>query len=381
MKVTTGQWTAGAGWTFDATAPEGVPDWIVFFGARGSMEEGAGLRDLRARYPRAVICGCSTGGEILNGRITDETLVAALVTFSHARVRAASARISAPGTSGQIGRDLAAQLSAPDLRHVLVLSDGLEINGSQLVAGLSSALGAGVTLSGGLAGDGPHFKTTVTVLGSSVGKGQVVVIGFYGASLRIRCGQAGGWDAFGPHRLITKSRDNVLYELDGIPALDLYKTYLGSRASGLPATGLLFPLELLSSTTDRAGLVRTMLAVDESTRSLTFAGDLPEGRYVRLMKSSLDSVVSAASAAAEQSRVADSIGGDRLALLVSCVGRRWVLGPRAEEEIDAVAGQLPTGCRSIGFYSYGEVCPPAECLRCELHNQTMVVTMFAEEAG
>jgi len=50
----------------------------------------------------------------------------------------------------------------------------------------------------------------------------------------------GGWDPFGPERLITKSKENILYELDGQSALELYKKYLGEHAKVFPQQDFCF---------------------------------------------------------------------------------------------------------------------------------------------
>ena len=214
------------------------------------------------------------------------------------------------------------------------------------------------------------------VAGPSIAPGQVVAVGFYGAGLRARFGSAGGWEPFGPKRLITRAEGNVLYTLDDQPALELYKRYLGDRAAGLPATGLLFPLQILAGSEESSGLVRTILAVDEAAQSLTFAGDMPQGGYARLMKAGCDRLVYGAETAARQT------GGEAMAfaVLVSCVGRKLVMGQRVEEEVEAVLQTLAPGVAAMGFYSYGEICPGGFSHGCELHNQTMTLTTFAEEA-
>lgn len=212
-----------------------------------------------------------------------------------------------------------------------------------------------------------------------MGSAGVIAVGLYGSDLEVRWGSAGGWEAFGPRRRVTRSEANLLFELDGRPALELYKTYLGERAEGLPATGLLFPLELLSGEEGEPSLVRTILAVDESAQSLTFAGDVPEGRTVRLMRSTIDKLIWGAETAGEMA------GHPRVppefALLVSCVGRRLVLDQRVEEEVEAVLAELGQPSGAIGFYSYGEIGPGGVEHGCELHNQTMTLTTLAERAS
>ena len=206
-------------------------------------------------------------------------------------------------------------------------------------------------------------------------------VGLYGDALRMGHGSMGGWDIFGPERTITRARANVLYELDGRPALDLYKSYLGELSGGLPATGLLFPLAIRTagSRPDEPSLVRTILAVDEDDQSMTFAGDMPEGARAQLMRANVDRLIEGA---ADAALMVDGGGGagPTLVLGISCVGRRLVLGERTEEEIEATVECLPGGVQQIGFYSYGEISPHASGL-CELHNQTMTLTTIHETAG
>jgi hypothetical protein len=259
----------------------------------------------------------------------------------------------------------------------LVLSDGLHINGSQLVQGLTQALPETVTVTGGLSADGSQFKETLVGFEDRCDSGLVAAVGLYGDAIRSSCGSLGGWDAFGPERRITRAKGNVLYEFDGKPALALYKRYLGDHANELPASGLLFPLAIRAAD-DETTVVRTILAVSEADGSLTFAGDVPEGYYARLMKANFDRLVDGATGAAQVSR---PIGREaQFALLISCVGRKLVLKQRVEEEIESVREVLgPRACLA-GFYSYGEISPFVRGTRCELHNQTMTITTFAEAA-
>jgi hypothetical protein len=248
-----------------------------------------------------------------------------------------------------------------------------------LTLGLRESLPAGVLATGGLAGDGARFQRTLVGLGNTLSSGQIVGIGFYGDKIQARHGSAGGWGAFGPTRLITKSEGNILFSLDDQPALAVYKRYLGELADKLPSSGLLFPLQLLTDRDAKGGLVRTILAIDEASQSLTFAGDLPQGQYARFMKAGCDALVDGADQAAGNTLGIED-GGNCLAVLVSCVGRKLVMGQRVEEEIEAVVNRLGPAAHTVGFYSYGEICPTGIINGCDLHNQTMTLTVFAESA-
>jgi hypothetical protein len=181
---------------------------------------------------------------------------------------------------------------------------------------------------------------------------------------------------FGPERIITRSKDNVLFELDGKPALQLYKTYLGEHAQGLPATGLLFPLSIRTENND--SVVRTILAVDEKEQSMTFAGNVPEGAYGKLMKANFDRLIAGAAEAARASYVTLGSRSPDLAILISCVGRKLILKQRVEEEVEGVRDILGDNTVLTGFYSYGEISPFTPGAKCELHNQTMTITTISE---
>ena len=373
MKVQQSRWSDRAGWSVPQ-ADTGA-QLVLVFGDRVSVANPRLGTDLAGRWPGATIIGCSTAGQICGTEVFDAGVVATAIRFEHTEVRAATAPVTA-ADSAAAGAALAHTLADPELVHVIVISEGLDINGEALVRGLGEKLPAGVSVTGGLSADGEQFQETVVLFGSTPQKNTVAAVGLYGTKLKVGYGSLGGWDSFGPERQITKSAGNVLYELDGQSALALYKRYLGDHASDLPASGLLFPLSL--RTTDvSAPVVRTILSVSESDQSLTFAGNVPVGGYVRLMKANFDRLIDGAVGAGRISAEALGTPVD-LALLVSCVGRRMVLRQRVEEEVEGVRDIVGPGATITGFYSYGEISPFTPKARCELHNQTMTVTTLSE---
>jgi hypothetical protein len=304
-------------------------------------------------------------------------MVVTAVEFDYTELQVAEVSISDIQQSFQAGQRLAAALAREDLVHVFVLSEALGVNGTDLVKGMTKYLPRGVGVTGGLAGDDGRFKQTLAISQKPLENG-VVAVGFYGKQLKVGYGSLGGWDMFGPDRRITRSKGNVLYELDGKSALELYKRYLGEHAKGLPATALLFPLSVRNSP-DQPDVVRTVLSVDEEEQSMTFAGDMPVGAYARLMKANFDRLIDGAVDAAKRSYCA--LGGrtPELAILVSCVGRKMILKQRVEEEVEGVRDVIGNEAVMTGFYSYGEISPLAPNANCELHNQTMTITTFYEE--
>lgn len=370
-------WTATDAWRTVHDAG-GLADaqLVLLFGSNDAITDDARVAPIRAAYPKAQLVGCSTAGEICGTTVADDTLVATALRFEHTAIRVAVEPLRRAAQSAEVGEHLARALSAADLRHVLVIAEGIHINGSDLVAGLRRTLPDGVTVTGGLAGDGPRFVRTTIRANDACLERHVVAIGFYGDRFVVGHGSQGGWDPFGPERVITRSAGNVLFELDGGSALALYKEYLGTHAASLPSSGLLFPLSLILP--DGTRLVRTILGVDEAAGSLTFAGDVPQGSRAQLMKANFDRLVDGAQGAADAANGPTDRAAPALALLISCVGRKLVLNQRIEEEVEAVRETLGPATALTGFYSYGEIAPFSGGVACELHNQTMTITTFDE---
>ncbi|MGL5448194.1 MAG: FIST signal transduction protein [Rhabdaerophilum sp.] len=360
----------GLSWTGEA---EFQPDLVLFFGARAALERSDCFSALRAAFPLARIVGCSTGGQFHSGAITDESVIAVAVKFHHAKIDLATIDGDKFSDSEECGRVLGEALSRPDLKAILVISDGLKVNGSKLVAGLTQSAGQDVIISGGMAGDGTLFENTIVAANAHGRSGAIAAIGFFGSDFEIRTGSAGGWDPFGPRRRITKSSGNVLFELDGQSALELYERYLGEEESReLPGSGLLFPLRIDDPNAPGNDVVRTILAIDRERGSITFAGDMPEGWTAQLMHGNFDRLIDGAADAARQSASSNNeVSG--LSVLISCIGRRLLMGQRAGDEIDAAADELARNHGMIGFYSYGEISPHSGSGFCQLHNQTMTV--------
>jgi hypothetical protein len=384
MELQSFAYSQGTGWsipTFPDMDSENT--LILVFGAPEFIDNRAAIKELAAHYPKAKMIGCSSAGEIAGSYIHDKSLSVAVARFDKTPLQIVKQPIERAEDSYKAGQEIARKLNKNDLRGIFVLSDGLKINGSELVKGLNTIDKQHVVITGGLAGDGQRFKQTWTIMNGEIETDQVVAVAFYGDSIAIGHASKGGWDIFGMERRITKSKNNILYELDQKPALKLYKEYLGERAAELPASGLLYPLAIRKDAQDTRQLVRTILAVDEATQSLTFAGDVPEGYLAQLMRANFDRLITSASEAGELATEImlpqnhKAAHGPVLSVAISCVGRRLVLGERAEEETEAILDTLPKGAHQIGFYSYGELSPHTVGT-CDLHNQTMTITTFYE---
>lgn len=355
------------------------PNLVLVFGAVNFFEDTALMTALPSRFPGAAVIGCSTAGEIAGDGVLDGTCVVTAVAMPQVQMQAVSTALNGMDDSLAAGVRIGESLMSLDLKAVLVFGPGVQINGSDLVEGIASRVGRNLPITGGLAGDGGAFQRTFTIGPAGVQDNAIVALGLSGEALQFGHGSFGGWDSFGPARKVTHAVGNVLYELDGEPALAVYKRYLGDHANDLPASGLLFPFAMLGEDHDAIGLIRTILGVDEASGSLTLAGAIDPNGYLKLMHASTDRLVNGAESAAEAARAMKANTGDSLAILVSCVGRKLVMGDRVDEEVEAVGDVFGSQATLTGFYSYGEISPFAPGSACQLHNQTMTITWIGEK--
>jgi len=350
---------------------------VLAFGDPLLIQSKDHIKEIKDRYPSADIIYASGAGEIIDERVCDNSIVATAIQFDKTKTKAEITNVNHHANSRDTGNYLMEKLSAEDLKFVFVISDGIHINGSELVQGLNEKNHLNVPITGGLAGDGTRFSKTYVGLNTTPEEGMIVAVGFYGAHLSIGHGSFGGWDEFGPERIITKSSKNVLHEIDHKNALDLYKEYLGPYKEELPGSALLFPLSIKEPGSEKT-LVRTILTVNEEEKSMLFAGNMTEGSKVRLMKANFDKLIEGSSIAAQNCFAGVSNESPDLAIFISCVGRKIILQDRTDEEVEAAKKIFNNNPPIAGFYSYGEISPFNPNTKCELHNQTMTITTLTE---
>ncbi len=349
---------------------------VLAFGSKNLVKNPDIFMLIRKKFPFAHIAMCSTAGEIFDTQVLDDSISLSAIEFEKTPLESSCINIKDYTSSFEAGADLVKRLPLDDLHHIFVLSDGSLVNGSDLVGGMASVTNEKIKITGGLAGDDANFKSTVVGLDRTPENGNILAIGFYGNAIDIHFSSMGGWESFGMEKEITRSDANELFEINNKNALDVYKEYLGKYSKDLPGSALLFPLSI--KTTDEAEpLVRTILSISEERNSMTFAGNMPKNAKVRFMKANFDRLIDGAGNAA-QSILSLHEKSPKLAILISCVGRKLILANRIEEEVDAVKEILTPQTLISGFYSYGEISPANSSRKCELYNQTMTITTFDE---
>lgn len=358
------------------SSPLAEANWVLVFGSVSRFNERNFASQLQKRYPNAQIVGCTTSGEITGDGVFDDSVHITAMLWERSQLRFIAKPVNSMEQSHALGAQIANELLAPDLKGLFVLSDGLNVNGSELVEGLQEVL-PNVPITGGLAGDAAQFSKTLLLNNDKIQDRIVIAVGIYGKDAIVTSGALGGWKPYGPPRRITRAVKNVVYEMDNKPALPLYKMYIGYYANQLPASGLNFPFAIMDD--KNVNVIRTLLAVNEKDSSLTFAGNIAEGSTVRFLKSDHDQLVVGASEAARQILQKDvNINDKALAICVSCVGRKLVMEDQVSDEVFAVQRLLGMQTGITGFYSNGEICSGEDDGHSLLHNQTMTIAYLSE---
>ncbi len=350
---------------------------VLVFAERTLLEQEKILKNIREEFPYEHIIFSSTAGEIIGDQVLENSIAVTAIEFEKSSFIIKKANLfDFDKDSYFIGKNLIEQLPLENLKHLFVISEGSFVNGSKLIEGIESKLPSDVKITGGICGDNDKFEKTLVSFQTDPTEGEIVIIGFYGESLEFSYASCGGWVPFGPERVITKSDGSILYEIDGIPALDIYSKYLGEKALELPQSALLFPLNVQARGKAQP-VVRTILNIDQENKSMIFAGDVPQNSRVQLMMASVDAIVQGAADAATAA-MKNREKNPEVAFLVSCIGRKMMMNQRTEEEVEEVLEIIGNNSVASGFYSYGEIAPFSQEKSCELHNQTMTLTLISE---
>lgn len=383
MKVSTLNYTKEKGWSAPFPELDSPQTLIMVFASPEYLSSPNPIKELKEKYPKSKIVGCSTAGNISGSRLIDKSLSVAISQFEKTQLKIFEQMITESTVgSYDAGVNIFKNLIAPNLRAIFILSDGINVNASELVDGLNKHTDKKVVITGAFAADDKNFKKTWTIYDGALQSNQIIAIGFYGENFQVGSSSQTTGNGFGPERRVTRSKKNVLYELDGQSALTLYKQYLGDIAKDLPASGLLFPLTIWERTTPGSQQILTVISIDENEKSVTLSGNIPQGYSAQLVRSKFDDLIFSAvdvgtATLAQLSKENSDLALPILSIAISCVSRRALLGERTEEETESVLKKFPEQTQQVGFYSYGSVSAQGS-KNCVLHNQSISLTTFYE---
>lgn len=348
-------------------------DLVFVFGSVGILETPNFYSVLKDSFPNAHICGASCGSSILSESLVSDQCTILAIQFKAAQVRNLKVKISDRHDVDGVIHEIHKHFPLNNLKGLCILVDGFAINSGGLISNLTKKFPS-VPIFGGLASDGDAMITSC-VMNNGIGeKGIISVSGFYGESLSISTALAGGWQRFGPERLITKSHDNILEEIDGKKAVQLYKEHLQKEHLNLPHDGLMLPLSVYPKDHPELGKTRSVIGITDDEKALVFAGDVPKGHQARFMTSSIQSLCRGA----EEAVATLKPNGDGFAIAFSCIGHHMFLSSMTEDELDVLTGCLGPNIPLVGFYSNGEICPIGGKHESALHNQTTAIALITE---
>ncbi len=327
--------------------------------------------------PDSTIIGCSTAGEITTEGPSNRDSIAVMALYSD-NLKFYSA-IGSNITDGarkageSVAKSIVDQISGnPDV--FMMFPDAFTGNGAEIVRGIASVLGDNFPIVGGTAGDGLVFEKTYQYLNGKVYTGSVVALAISGP-IKAGIGVRHGWIPIGTPRKVTRAEGSIIHELDGKPAINIYKDYFGKEAvdiekEKLARLAIMYPLGIKNPSNNEM-LIRDPLTVDPSG-SITCVAEVPEGVDIQIMIGSFDEAINAAGEAAvgAMTQIRGSI--PRAVILFSCIARRKLFGERSSEEIKKIQSVISPDVPMIGFYTYGEQC------RSEFHNETVVILILAE---
>ena len=354
------------------------PQVIFLFVSLNFKDVESVIEEIKAKYEKSIIIGGTTSGEIIDQEVIDDTVVLAAVKFHKTKLKLYSGNLSSDSSTGySSGEIFAKKIDQENLKHIFLLSDAQTLSAANLLKGMNNELKPSISVTGGLASRNSFTDSNFIIDNGKIKQNSVIALALYGDSLQVSYNAQGGWDSYGVECLVTKSRENRILEINEQPALNFYRAHVDSKVlENFDDDGFNYPIKVRNEE-HSFPVMRVLLAVDQEEESLIMSEEISVGSYVRLMKGNIDRLINGAENSAkiiaEQSN-----HNHQLAILISCSGRRKVMGELVSEEIEAVTDQFPKNTETIGFYSYGEISPFFGFSKTSLHNLTMCITTFSE---
>ena len=335
------------------------------------------VEGIRAVAGDTPMIGCSTAGEISTAGPGDAGVVVTALGGPGFEV-ATAAGDAAGGRLRQAGAEVAASLDlltdpAKPHRVLLLLSDGLAGDQTEVVRGAYRVVGAEVPLVGGCAGDDLRMAGTAQLHDGKVLR-HAVVAAAIASDAPFGIGVRHGWRRVGEPMVVTRSEGNRVHLLDDAPALDVYLQRLGAPPAAWddPRAFTRFAMTHPLGLSRRSGEeVRFVAEADFDDRSIGCIAQVPQGGLTWFMEGDDASVLDATDTACHDA-LAGLDGRAPLGFVAfDCIARRGVLGEHGiRREVARIAG-FASGAPVAGFYTYGEIARTHGISG--FHNQTLVV--------
>ena len=340
-----------------------APDFLLLFATVGHDLKKLiqGIHSIAGDTP---LCGCSGAGSITNLGCDEGTHSFALMGLKSEQVHFHPFIV--PGLSDnpeEVGQKIAKKINSAgiteaDKKLLFLFPDGLTINADKLFQGINSVLDYSIDFVGGTASNDFHFSKTYQFCDQEIltdAVSGVLVVGEFHYVIGI----SHGCKAIGNYRTITKAQDNIVYEMDEQPALELLKSFIGeSRFSDIVQVNLLGlgqPLEENSNSEDL--LARAIMGFDEEQGSIQLGAQLPVGSVVRFTRRDKAKVKRSTQTVAKQVIANLQSPKDATYFYFNCVGRGSYLFGDSDVDIQSLLEILGEDKNLIGFFTLGEVAP------------------------
>ena len=322
------------------------------------------ISDILVLIPHAKILGSTTDGEIIDKDVTENATVLSFSTFERTTIKTYYSPYD--GSSEHLAGSLYKQFDNPqEIKLMITFVDGLNTNGEKFIKTFEE-YDENLLIAGGLAGDNAIFSETLVFNENGCYDNGAVAAIFFGDELIVNTTNSFGWKRIGKKLKVTKSKENIVYSIDGISAVDIYKKYLGQEISDdLPATGIEFPLIIHRNNIE---IARAVIGIQKDIGALVFAGNISEGDVVQFGYGDIDTIKSLINTTKRTllSKPVESV------FIYSCMARKRLMGKTVLAEIVPLSKIAPTS----GFFTYGELFTKEN--KHELLNQTMTILTLSE---
>lgn len=371
---------AASGWSSSFPDIDSERTLIVVFGECETQQQWKPIEELISNYPLSHIVGCSSNAVFHDGQLLRSALSVGIIQFRDSEIKTATSVIEGFDDCHEAGVRIAAQLNDADLKGVLLFSDGRTTDATAIVKGLQELLPPDVTIAGGLSGgiiaDG-RVASWVLIDGR-IAPMSVCAVGLIGSTLEVVPATGGGWAPIGKECHTTRSHHRTLFELDGLPAADVYRECV--RNSGVTTDD--FPVVNYPIAVKTEGLetqiVRDIYKIDDENKSLILASDIPENSVVRVMNCTDEEILDGVDEVVDRLRNKTILPeSNALSICVSCMGRKVVMGELTSEESRILYGRLGQGISQVGFYAFGEISTMSHGAP-HVHNQTITLILIRE---
>jgi hypothetical protein len=307
------------------------------------------------------VLGATSCGEFINGYQSEGGIVILLLEIKRDLYKLLFEEI------GDRSIEIAAKKLAEDAMDafpnpsLILTSTGMNakgeyFDGETLVRTIEKGLGSEKIFFGGMAGDDGTFKGSYIFTQNKETDFGISALVLDANKIKVEGMAITGWKPMGISRKITKSAGNLVYEIDGKPAVEMYLKYLGKSEKSddkdfnvLQELSFHFPF--LVERGDGETLVKSPLSIDHENNALVTDMEMSEGSTFWFSSPPAFEIVEEIISEATQLRNNNHSEANAL-LIFSCAGRHPVLGPLVSEENDGLAEvwQAPMA----GFFTYGE---------------------------